>query len=144
LTPFPATPLYERLEKAGRLERVKHWMEFAPFVMAHKPLKMSIEEAWEETRSAWTKSYSPERNEGVLEAIREEDLKYRIMHLIARMFFRGIYFPQMGKRAWIKLIAQNRRPIYRLLREGVGKWRAARKHNKSISTGRARSEEIAQ
>ena len=35
-------------------------MEFAPFVMAHKPLKMTIEEAWKETRSAWTKSYSPE------------------------------------------------------------------------------------
>jgi radical SAM superfamily enzyme YgiQ (UPF0313 family) len=144
LTPFPATPLYERLEAAGRLERAKHWMDFAPFVMAHRPLKMSIEEAKEETRSAWTKSYSVERNEGVLEAIREEELKYRITHLVARLFFRGIYFPQMGKRAWIKLIAQNRRPIYRLLREGVGKWREARKQNKSISTGRARSEEIAQ
>src|SRR5688572_23645412 len=31
LTPFPATPLYERLEKAGRLARPKHWMDFAPF-----------------------------------------------------------------------------------------------------------------
>jgi radical SAM superfamily enzyme YgiQ (UPF0313 family) len=143
LTPFPATPLYERLAKAGRLERHKHWMDFAPFVMAHRPLKMTIEEAREETRSAWTKSYSVERNEGVLEAISEEPLKYRITHLVARLFFRGIYFPQMGKRAWIKLIAQNRRPIYRLLREGVGKWRAARKHNKSISIERARSEEIA-
>jgi len=144
LTPFPATPLYERLEKAGRLERRKHWMDFAPFVMAHRPLKMTIEEAREETRSAWTRSYSVERNVGVLEAIREEPLKYRITHLVARMFFRGIYFPQMGKRAWIKLIAQNRRPIYGLLREGIGKWREARKHNKSIPIERARSEEIAQ
>jgi hypothetical protein len=25
-----------------------------------------------------------------------------------RLFFRGIYFPQMNKRAWLKLIAQNR------------------------------------
>ncbi|HEX8922289.1 MAG TPA: radical SAM protein, partial [Pyrinomonadaceae bacterium] len=28
LTPFPATPLYERLEKAGRLARPRHWMDF--------------------------------------------------------------------------------------------------------------------
>src|SRR5918993_2877114 len=59
LTPFPATPLYERLAKAGRLERPKHWLDFAPFVMAHAPLKMSIDEAKEETRRAWEHSYSP-------------------------------------------------------------------------------------
>jgi hypothetical protein len=35
LTPFPATPLYERLQKAGRLTRPKHWQEFLPFAMAH-------------------------------------------------------------------------------------------------------------
>src|SRR5215212_2419746 len=51
LTPFPATPLYDRLEKSGRLERPKHWLDFAPFVMAHAPLKMSIEEARRETIS---------------------------------------------------------------------------------------------
>ncbi|MBK7933505.1 MAG: hypothetical protein IPK01_08355 [Acidobacteria bacterium] len=45
LTPFPATPLYDRLEAAGRLKRPKHWLDFAPFVMAHDPLKMSIEDA---------------------------------------------------------------------------------------------------
>jgi radical SAM superfamily enzyme YgiQ (UPF0313 family) len=45
LTPFPATPLYERLEKARRLARPKHWLDFAPFVMAHAPLKISIEQA---------------------------------------------------------------------------------------------------
>src|ERR687884_1229627 len=52
LTPFPATPLYQRLEKAGRLVRPRHWMDFAPFVMAHTPLKMTIEEAWAETNYA--------------------------------------------------------------------------------------------
>ena len=39
ITPFPATPLYDRLEKEGRLTRPKHWLEFAPFQMAHTPLK---------------------------------------------------------------------------------------------------------
>src|ERR671916_1843036 len=52
LTPFPATPLYERLERAGRLSRPKHWLEFAPFVMAHAPLKMTIEEARAETSAS--------------------------------------------------------------------------------------------
>ena len=41
ITPFPATPLYDRLEKEGRLTRPKHWLEFAPFRMAHTPLKIS-------------------------------------------------------------------------------------------------------
>src|SRR5207247_9283260 len=45
LTPLPATPLYKRLEVAGRLTRPKHWQEFIPFAMAHTPLKMTIEEA---------------------------------------------------------------------------------------------------
>ena len=40
ITPFPATPLYDRLAKEGRLTRPKHWLEFAPFRMAHTPMKM--------------------------------------------------------------------------------------------------------
>ncbi|MDQ3221181.1 MAG: cobalamin-dependent protein, partial [Acidobacteriota bacterium] len=60
LTPFPSTPLYTRLQKDGRLHRPKHWLEFAPFVMAHNPLKMTIEDAKVETFDAWSRSYSPE------------------------------------------------------------------------------------
>jgi len=130
LTPFPATPLYERLEKAGRLARPKHWLEFAPFVMAHDPLKMTIEEAREETREAWERSYSPERNLSALESIKDKPVEYRIGHLVARLFFRGIYFPQMTKGAWLKLLADNRRAIYPLVREGVAKWRAAAKRRR--------------
>ena len=51
LTPLPATPLYKRLEAAGRLTRPKHWQEFIPFAMAHTPLKMSIDEAHNEVRN---------------------------------------------------------------------------------------------
>ncbi|HEV2763603.1 MAG TPA: radical SAM protein [Pyrinomonadaceae bacterium] len=127
LTPFPATPLYERLEKAGRLARPKHWLDFAPFVMAHAPLKMSIEEARQETRSAWEASYSPKRNAEAVEWLRDKHIKYRISHLVARLFFRGIYFPQMSKRAWLKLIADNRGVVQGLLREGFATWRASRK-----------------
>ncbi len=125
LTPFPATPLYTRLEKEGRLTRPKHWLEFAPFVMAHNPLKMTIAEARSETDHAWTQSYSPERNAAALETIKESPIGYRISHLVSRLFFRGIYFPQMSRRAWAKVIFQNRRLILGLIKEGIGMWRAA-------------------
>jgi hypothetical protein len=49
---------------------------------------------------------------------------------MARFFFRGIYFPQMGRRAWVNLFLQNRRTIYGLVKEGVATWRAARKREK--------------
>lgn len=127
LTPFPATPLYERLEKAGRLARPKHWLEFAPFVMAHAPSKMTIEEAREETRRAWEMSYSPGRNAEAVGAIAGHELQYRISLLVSRLFFRGIYFPQMNKRAWLKLVFDNRRTIAALTREGFSKWRRSRK-----------------
>src|SRR5947207_5817482 len=50
LTPLPATPLYKRLEAAGRLTRPKHWQKFIPFEMAHAPLKMTIAEAHAEVK----------------------------------------------------------------------------------------------
>src|SRR5437667_51227 len=37
LTPLPATPLYKRIEAAGRLTRPKPWQKFSPFEMAHTP-----------------------------------------------------------------------------------------------------------
>ncbi len=127
LTPFPATPLYDRLEKAGRLARPKHWLDFAPFEMAHTPLKMTIKQARKEVDLAWSTSYSPSRNFSALDAIADAPLRFRIIHFVSRLFFRGIYFPQMGTRAWLHLIAQNRRTIYRLLRESASAYRASRR-----------------
>jgi len=135
LTPFPATPLYDRLEKAGRLARPKHWLEFAPFVMAHEPLKMTIEGARQETKSAWEASYSPERNAEVLRQLAHRHVKYRVMHLVARFFFRGIYFPQMTRAAWMKLFYQNRRAVLGLLKEGASAWREARRARKARLEG---------
>jgi radical SAM superfamily enzyme YgiQ (UPF0313 family) len=131
LTPFPATPLYDRLQKAGRLTRPKHWMDFAPFVMAHTPLKMTIEEAKMEVKKAWSESYSPERNAEAVNTIDEKHVKYRIINFVARLFFRGIYFPQMGKRAWLKVLFENRRTIAQLTRQGVKAARAAKKNQKA-------------
>jgi radical SAM superfamily enzyme YgiQ (UPF0313 family) len=126
LTPFPATPLYDRLLKANRLIRPRHWLDFAPFKMAHTPLKMTIDEAQDEVHKAWTRSYSPERNKLALDLIADKPFDHRTMHLVSRLTFRGIYFPQMGKRAWARLIYENRRPIYRLAREGFSLWRKDR------------------
>ena len=134
LTPFPATPLYDRLEKAGRLARPKHWLEFAPFVMAHDPLKMTIAEARAETNHAWTASYSPRQNARAVDWLSEKPLQYRISHLVARLFFRGIYFPQMGWKAWVKVIAQNRRTILTLAKDSLSTaWKARTKIGKAKS-----------
>ncbi len=117
LTPYPGTPLYEKLKTSGRLDRPSHWMEFAPFIMAHKPLKITIPEVQEEIRKAWQSSYCPQRNMQALETIRDKHVGYRVLHLIVRLFFHGIYFPQMSRWAWIKIITQNRHSIYNVIRD---------------------------
>jgi radical SAM superfamily enzyme YgiQ (UPF0313 family) len=122
LTPLPATPLYKRLEAAGRLTRPKHWQEFIPFEMAHTPLKMTIAEAHAEVKSGWANSYSPAALAHAVDSLRAKPLGYRINIFIARMCFRGIYFPLMGPMAWLKLIYQNRRTIFSLAREGFATW----------------------
>ena len=130
LTPFPSTPLYDRLKDSGRLTRPTHWLDFSPFVMAHTPLKMTIDEAKAETFQAWERSYSPERIAEAIEMISDKPIETRISHLVARLFFRGIYFPQMNKRAWLKLLFQNRKTIFGLAKEGYFTWRKASKKQK--------------
>jgi radical SAM superfamily enzyme YgiQ (UPF0313 family) len=118
LTPLPGTPLYTRLHDAGRLTRVKHWQEFIPFSMAHTPLKMTIPEAHAEVLDGWNRSYSAEAIAKAVDSIDHKPLGYRINIFIARLCFRGIYFPQMGPWAWLKVIAENRRTIFKLMKEG--------------------------
>src|SRR5271166_3826093 len=122
LTPLPATPLYKRLEAAGRLTRPKHWQEFIPFAMAHTPLKMTIAEAHAEVQRGWDQSYSPEAIAHAVGSLKDQPLGYRINIFIARVCFRGIYFHQIGVSAWLKLIYQNRRTIFGLFREGFSTW----------------------
>src|SRR5438270_9798751 len=118
LTPLPGTPLYTRLHDAGRLTRPKHWQEFIPFSMAHTPLKMTIPEAHAEVLDGWNRSYSPDAIAKAVDSIDHKSLGCRINILIARLCFRGIYFPQMGPWAWLKVIAQNRKTIFKLVKEG--------------------------
>jgi radical SAM superfamily enzyme YgiQ (UPF0313 family) len=125
LTPLPGTPLYTRLETEGRLTRPRHWLDFAPFKLAHSPLKITVTEAQKEIDKAWRGSYSPERNEKVVNELMQENLDIGAMHLLARLCFRGIYVPQMTRTAWLNLIFQNRRSIIKLLRNGIAKYREA-------------------
>jgi hypothetical protein len=122
LTPFPSTPLYARLEAAGRLTRPKHWMDFAPYQMAHAPLKMTSAQAQAEVRQAWTDSYSPEAISRAVDSLSQSPVWLRISLLLGRLSFRGIYFPQMGRWAWLKVAAQNRRAIIKLVGAAIRLW----------------------
>jgi cytochrome b len=93
--------------------------------MAHTPLKMTIPEAHAEVQHGWAKSYSPEAIGKAVASIAHKPLGYRVNILIARLCFRGIYFPQMGRFAWAKTIAQNRRTILNLVKEAFSARRAA-------------------
>jgi radical SAM superfamily enzyme YgiQ (UPF0313 family) len=122
LTPLPATPLYKKLEAAGRLTRPKHWQEFIPFEMAHTPLKMTIAEAHAEVKYGWAHSYSPEAVAHAVNSLNAKPLGFRVNILISRLCFRGIYFPMMGRFAWIRVLSENRRIIFKLVKEALGTW----------------------
>src|SRR6266540_198254 len=134
LIPLPGTPLYARLGAEGRLTRPKHWLDFALHQMAHTPLKMIVAEAQIEVEKAWRASYDPRTIEKALTSIDDKPIDDQIMHMVMRLCFRGIYFPQMNKRAWVKLIAANRRPIFKIVKNGVGRYRAARRQRSDIQT----------
>jgi radical SAM superfamily enzyme YgiQ (UPF0313 family) len=119
LTPYPATPLYERLALAGRLTRPKHWLEFKPFTMNFRPLGMSSEQAEAEVRQAWQASYSPEANANAIASLESASFTDRVIHLLSRLAFRGIYFPQMKRRDWVRVLLQNRASILKLIGQAV-------------------------
>ncbi len=122
LTPLPGTPLYKRLDDTGRLTRRKHWQEFIPFAMAHTPLKMTIDEAHAEVRYGWSHAYSGEAIGQAVDSLGDQPLGYRINILIARLCFRGIYFPMLGRFAWWKVLSENRRMIFKLGSQGFQAW----------------------
>jgi len=134
LTPLPATPLYKRLEAAGRITRLKHWQEFIPFSMAHTPLKMTIEEAHAEVNYGWAHCYSAEAIADAVDALDDQPLGYRVNIFLARLCFRGIYFPMLGRFAWLKVIAQNRRTIFKLLKEATVRRKRSRPRDPDLES----------
>jgi radical SAM superfamily enzyme YgiQ (UPF0313 family) len=138
MTPYPATPLYDRLLKAGRLTRPKHWLDFRPFRMAYTPDNISIEQAEAEVREAWTRSYSPEAMTQALQRIAHRPFRERGVMFFARLAFRGIYFPQMRRRHWLLLLWKNRRSLlslcYQVLKKTPEKERVDGKEFESIGS----------
>jgi radical SAM superfamily enzyme YgiQ (UPF0313 family) len=119
LTPYPATPLYERLASDGRLIRPKHWLDFKPFTMGFSPLCISSEQAEAEVREAWGSSYSPAANASAMKWLESRPLPDRIIHLLSRLAFRGIYFPQMKRRDWARVLLQNRSSILKIILQAL-------------------------
>jgi radical SAM superfamily enzyme YgiQ (UPF0313 family) len=115
LTPYPATPLYDKLLASGRLTRPKHWLDFKPFAMAHKAEGLTAAEAEAEVRHAWQQCYSPETTGAAMKWLENKPLTDRIIHLCSRLAFRGIYFPQMTWRHWLELVFQNRGTIFQVI-----------------------------
>jgi hypothetical protein len=90
--------------------------------MAHTPLKMTIAEAHAEVKYGWANSYSPEAIAKAVDSLDHQPWGYRANIFIARMCFRGIYFPQMGRLAWVKVVIQNRRTILKLGKVAFDAW----------------------
>ena len=74
----------------------------------------------------WASAYSPKAIAQAVDSLFYKPLGYRVNILIARLCFRGIYFPQMGRFAWVKVISENRRIIFKLVKEGFQMWRGSR------------------
>ena len=117
MTPYPATPLYDRLRDGGRLTRPRHWLDFKPFQMAYTPDRITIEQAEAEVRQAWAHSYSPKAIADGLRSIRKRPFRERAVMFFAKLAFRGIYFPQMRRRHWALLLWNNRRALLSLCYE---------------------------
>jgi len=83
---------------------------------------MTIPEVQAEIRYAWLNSYSAAATARAIESIADEPVPYKISHLVARIFFRGIYFPPKGIWGWLKVVAQNRGSIFRIVKECFTKW----------------------
>jgi hypothetical protein len=91
--------------------------------MAHTPLKMTVPEVHTEVQYAWKNSYSPATTKNAMNKIADAPVPYKISHLVARLCFRGIYFPQKGSLAWLKVMWENRKVIFRIVVESFTKWR---------------------
>lgn len=136
MTPYPATPLYDRLSEAGRLTRPQHWLDFKPFQMAYTPDKISIEQAEAEVREAWSRAYSPEAIAEGLHRIHGRPFHERTVMFFSKLAFRGIYFPQMRRKDWFLLIWNNRGPLLSLCYEAfLSLLRDNKKEEKGVVDG---------
>jgi radical SAM superfamily enzyme YgiQ (UPF0313 family) len=141
MTPYPATPLYDRLMQENRLTRPKHWLDFRPFRMAFTPNAISIDQAEQEVREAWTQSYSSEAIAAALAKIAHRPFHERAVLFCTRLAFRGIFFPQMKLRHWLAVLFANRHSLMNLISEGFEAHRGRHRAAQPVIQGK--SEEVA-
>jgi radical SAM superfamily enzyme YgiQ (UPF0313 family) len=84
-TPFPGTPLYERLKREDRLIS-RNWEEYDTEHVVFRPLRMTPEQLFEGHRWAYRETY---RLSGVLSRLRARSLP---MSLMANLGFRRLAF----------------------------------------------------
>ena len=136
LTPYPATPLYDRLQREGRLTRPEHWLDFQAFKTAFTPKTISADEAEAEVYESWRHCYSPgafsRAQHWMLD--HEKPFEQQLALFIARLLFRGIYFPQMTRWSWIRLLAQNFRTLVSLTYSGIQERRSLRRPSRLPGT----------
>ena len=117
LTPYPGTPLYDRLQKQGRLVRPEHWLDFKPFRLTFQPNHLSASQTEYEVSESWRRGYGRRafaRTQRWLTDNRKP-FDHQVAFLVARLLFRGIYFPQSTRWSWVRLLAANAHTIARLV-----------------------------
>ncbi len=117
LTPYPGTPLYDRLQNQGRLVRPEHWLDFKPFRLTFQPNHLTARQAEDEVNESWRRCYAPHffaRTQRWLVDNRKP-FDQQVAFLVARLLFRGIYFPQSTPWSWVRLLASNAPTIARLV-----------------------------
>jgi radical SAM superfamily enzyme YgiQ (UPF0313 family) len=109
LTPYPSTPLYDKLKAKGRLLRPTHWLEGAAFKATFEPDGFTTEMFEAELRRAWARSYRPAafaRSQRWMVA-HDKGMEKQVTFFITRLLFRGIYFPQTSGWQWVRLLGAN-------------------------------------
>jgi hypothetical protein len=86
--------------------------------MAFSPKGIEVEQAEKEVRQAWSRCYEADALAAAIDKIRDRPFGERAVLLFTRLMFRGIYFPQMKRMDWVKLLWSNHQSIWRLVREG--------------------------
>ena len=95
----------------------EHWLDFKPFRLTFRPNHLSASESEAEVNESWRLGYGPRsfaRTQRWLVDNRKP-FDHQVAFLVARLLFRGIYFPQSTPWSWVRLLASNARTIARLV-----------------------------
>ena len=117
LTPFPATPLYHRLDSTDRLINRTHWLDWTAFKATFQFAHLTPRAAEAEVREAWRRSYNRAtfaRTERWMVAS-GKPFESQVTFLVSRLIFRGIYFQAGTAWSWIRVLAVNSPTIARIV-----------------------------